>query len=73
MSTTTNTERLLQWLRDAHAMEKEAETMLTAQASRIENYPQLKSRIEMHVTETQDQARQLESCIERLGGSTSGV
>ena len=68
-----NNERLLQWLRDAHAMEKEAETMLQAQAIRIERYPELRQRLELHVEETRDQARLLEYCIERLGGSTSTV
>ena len=27
------------WLRDAHAMEKQAESMLESMASRIDNYP----------------------------------
>src|SRR5690606_36737977 len=35
-------EHLLHWLRDAHAMEQQAERMLKAQASRIENYPAMK-------------------------------
>ena len=32
-------EHLLDWLRDAHAMEQQAEQMLKAQAARIEHYP----------------------------------
>ena len=36
-------ERLNEWLRDAHAMEEQAEQMLSATASRIENYPELKA------------------------------
>ena len=32
-------ERLLQWLRDAHAMEKQAEQMLSGLAGRIKSYP----------------------------------
>mgnify|MGYP004594333275 CR=1 FL=1 len=39
------------WLRDAHAMEKQAESMLESMAGRIDNYPDLRSRIEQHVTE----------------------
>tara|TARA_R100000049_G_C1878897_1_gene35970 strand:+ start:207 stop:329 length:123 start_codon:yes stop_codon:yes gene_type:complete len=31
------------WLRDAHAMEKQAEEMLKAQAKRIEHYPALRA------------------------------
>lgn len=66
--------RLGQWLRDAHAMEEQAETMLKAQASRLENYPELKQRIERHIGETQNQAKRIEQCIERLGdGGTSAV
>jgi Uncharacterized protein conserved in bacteria len=40
------------WLRDAHAMEKQAESMLESMASRIENYPDLRARIEQHSNET---------------------
>ncbi len=37
------------WLRDAHAMEKQAESMLESMASRIDNYPELRARIEQHL------------------------
>ena len=40
------------WLRDAHAMEKQAESMLESMASRIDNYPELRARIEQHLNET---------------------
>lgn len=69
----TKQETLLDWLRDAHAMEQQAVTMLTAMAGRIENYPDVKARIEDHIEETRRQASALESCIERLGGNTSTV
>lgn len=64
-------EHLLDWLRDAHAMEQQAEKMLTAQAERLEHYPELRERIEQHITETEGQQRLLVECIERLGGTTS--
>ncbi|SUG47546.1 YciE [Salmonella enterica subsp. arizonae] len=38
------TEHYHDWLRDAHAMEKQAESMLESMASRIENYPDIKSQ-----------------------------
>src|SRR5687767_9469616 len=66
-------ERLMEWLRDAHAMEEQAETMLSGQASRLKNYPQLKARIERHLAETKSQADRLRSCIERRGSSTSMI
>lgn len=59
------------WLRDAHAMEEQAETMLKSMAGRLEHYPDLKARVEQHIVETQGQARQLRECIERVGASTS--
>lgn len=68
---TAKEDRLMQWLRDAHAMEVQAETMLTRQAGRIENYPELKKRIEQHIDETKSQADRIEKCIDRRGGDTS--
>lgn len=64
-------ERLLEWLRDAHAMEKQAEKMLDATAGRIENYPEIKQKLEQHLAETKRQAALIEGCIERHGESTS--
>ncbi|GGB02520.1 YciE/YciF family protein [Brucella endophytica] len=62
-----------QWLRDAHAMEEQAEQMLSAQASRLENYPQLRARIEQHLAETKSQRERIARCIEQRGGSTSTI
>ncbi|MEN5139366.1 ferritin-like domain-containing protein [Pseudomonas juntendi] len=67
----TPTENLLDWLRDAHAMEQQAETMLKGQAERLEHYPKLRERIVQHIAETEGQQRLLVECIGRLGGSTS--
>ena len=66
-------ERLMQWLRDAHAMERQAETMLSGMESRIEHYPHLRKRIAQHLKETQHQAQRLEDAIGRRGGSTSAI
>jgi ferritin-like metal-binding protein YciE len=62
---------LVDWLRNAYAMEKQAETMLTAQVSRLENYPDVRTRIEQHLQETLSQQALLESCLTRLGTSPS--
>lgn len=53
------------WLRDAHAMEKQAESMLESMADRIDNYPELRSKIEQHLTETKHQISVLEEILER--------
>ncbi len=66
-------ERLLEWLRDAHAMEEQAETMLSGMASRIENYPELKTKLERHLDVTRRQAKRVRECIERRNGSTSTI
>ncbi|WP_342627083.1 ferritin-like domain-containing protein [Nguyenibacter vanlangensis] len=64
---------LLDWLRDAHAMEEQAEKMLQAQAARLENYPILQEKIRQHLEETRRQATLIRGCIERHGSSPSGL
>lgn len=64
---------MVDWLRDAHAMEVQAETMLKKQLDRIEHYPDLTARIEQHITETQNQAKLVEECLKRYDASYSGV
>jgi ferritin-like metal-binding protein YciE len=71
--TTRAEDNLMDWLRDAHAMEEQAEKMLAATAARLENYPTLKQRIEQHLQETRRQAALVRSCIDRRGGDTSAV
>ena len=67
----TPQENLLDWLRDAHAMEQQAEKMLTAQSERLEHYPDLKTRIDQHIQETLGQQKLIHDCLVRLGGSSS--
>lgn len=52
---TTARERLVQWLRDAHAMEEQAETMLKGHLDRVKHYPQFEARVGEHLRETRDQ------------------
>ena len=66
-------DNLLDWLRDAHAMEQQAETMLQKTASRLDNYPTLKARLQSHIEETREQARLVKSCIDRRGAGTSAL
>lgn len=64
-------EWLVQWLRDAHAMEEQAETMLNGQLSRLDNYPELSDRIRLHVEETREQAARLKACLDGLDEGSS--
>jgi len=66
-------DRVDQWLRDAHAMEEQAEKILHGQAGRVENYPQLTERLEAHLKETTRQRERLETCMERRGISASST
>jgi len=68
---TTSQQNLLAWLRDAHAMELQAEQLLRAQARRIEHYAPFKARVEEHLQETLGQQKVVEECIRRLGGEPS--
>lgn len=70
---TTANDNLMDWLRDAHAMEQQAEKMLNTTASRIENYPEMRTRLEKHIEETREQARLIKGCIDRRGGDTSAT
>ncbi len=67
----THEENYLAWLKDAHAMEKQAESMLEKMASRLEHYPDLKARIQQHIEETRQQQTLLQSVIDRNDTSRS--
>ncbi|HEI8866227.1 ferritin-like domain-containing protein [Serratia sp. AKBS12] len=66
-------DHFIDWLRDAHAMEEQAETMLNGMKDRVKDYPQLHNRVIQHLEETRQQQQQLKSCIERLDTSTSSM
>lgn len=68
---TTPQEHLIDWLRDAYAMEKQAESMLKAQSGRLENYPELRARIDQHLDETLSQQGLIEGRLDALGSSPS--
>ena len=64
--------KLVQYLNEAHAKEKELETSLNAHIGMTDR-PPYKKRLKQHLTETKDHARQLERRIKKLGGSTATV
>ena len=69
--TTAHVGHVMDWLRDAHAMEQQAEVMLKEMVDRLEHYPQLRAHIEDHLEYTRGQQMLLKGCIERLSGSPS--
>ncbi|MBP5978597.1 MAG: ferritin-like domain-containing protein [Halomonas sp.] len=67
------TKYLENWLRDAHAMEQQAEKMLKSQAERLVDYPELQARIEQHLTETRHQSERLEQAMAGINIDTSAL
>lgn len=68
---TNYTEHYHDWLRDAHAMEKQAESMLEKMADRLEHYPDLRARIVQHIEETRQQQKLVDQVLARNNISTS--
>lgn len=66
-------ENFLAWLRQAHAMEEHAVTLLTAQVRRIENYPDLGQRIADHLAETVEHEKALRQLLEHYCGGASTI
>lgn len=58
------------WLRDAHAMEEHGLAMLTAQSRRLQNYPELKLRIDRHAEETRRHLQVLQGLFDQAGSNS---
>lgn len=58
-------------LRNAHALENEALSIMNRQLDRLESYPALAARLRTHVSETEAQAKRLEDILAGLGESES--
>lgn len=69
----TARERLIEWLRDAHAAEQQAHTMLTGVARRLPNYPEFSTGLQQHGERSGHQAEQLKTCLSQLGEGPSLV
>ena len=60
-------------LRNAHAMESQALSIMQPQVKRIENYPDVAQRLEQHIRETEGQMQRLESVLGDLGEDHSSL
>lgn len=67
----TPRESLAAWLRDAHAMEGQAETFLRTQIGQLRNYPEVLPRLQSHLEETKQQKAVVEHCLRELGEDPS--
>lgn len=60
-------------LRNMHALEMTAIEMTKRQIERLEHYPEMAARLQQHFTESEEQARRLETILERHGSNSSSA
>lgn len=70
---TSATENICDWLRDAHAMEEQAEKLFSGQAERLKEYTGLRTKLEAELNYIQEHQALLTGRIEQLGKSTSTI
>lgn len=58
-------------LRNAHAMETQAREMMERQSERLDDYPEVKARVQQHLRETEGQLQRLDECLSACGESAS--
>jgi ferritin-like metal-binding protein YciE len=66
-------ENFVAWLKSAHAMEEQSIATLTAQARRLENYPELKQHILDHLDQTRVHAEEVQALLNRLSVASSAI
>lgn len=54
-------------VRNAHALEKQALSIMTPQVERIENYPEVADRLRLHIDETNGQIARLDEILDHIG------
>jgi ferritin-like metal-binding protein YciE len=69
--TTSANDLFITGLKNAHAMENQALSIMKPQASRIENYPEVEAQLKRHITETEGQIARLERILESQGEDKS--
>jgi ferritin-like metal-binding protein YciE len=60
-------------LKNAHAMENQALSIMKPQIKRIENYPDIAAKLEQHVCETEGQIARLEEILSSLAEDHSSL
>lgn len=63
----------LDWLRDAHAMEKHAESLLQAATLRLEDFPLLQARMKQYTQQTCEQQQQVKDALKRYDNNWSAL
>ena len=60
-------------LRNAHAMETQARELMERQSERMTDYPEVRTRVQMHLRETEGQLNRIETCLSSLGEGASTI
>lgn len=60
-------------LKNAHAMENQALSIMKPQLSRIENYPEVAAKLDEHIRETEGQIARLEEILDSLAEDRSAL
>jgi ferritin-like metal-binding protein YciE len=73
MSATSARDLFVTGLRNAHAMERQAQELLERQSERSGDYPEVQARLRQHLAETRTQLSRLEECLKACGESPSAL
>src|SRR5258707_15758614 len=60
-------------LRNAHAMETQAQELMERQSERLTDYPEVRARVQAHLRETEGQLNRIEQCLSSFGDSPSTI
>jgi len=71
--TTTSHELFVTGLKNAHAMENQALSIMKPQVARIENYPEVEAQLNRHIAETEGQIARIETLLDGLGEDKSSL
>jgi ferritin-like metal-binding protein YciE len=73
MTSQTARDLLVVGLRNAHAMENQAEELMERQVERSGEFPEVQTKLRAHLNETRQQKLRLEECLKEFGESTSTI
>jgi len=68
-----NNELVIAWLNDAHAMELGIAQVLERHITEAKDHPVMHAGLQRHLEQTRRHAELVKSCVERMGGETSGL
>jgi ferritin-like metal-binding protein YciE len=73
MSDNETREVFVTGLKNAHAMENQALSIMKPQLSRIENYPEVAAKLDQHIRETEGQILRIEEVLDGLNEDHSSI